>query len=202
MLTVKRTLKLMVMAAIAASPTNVTKAQSKTLSGHKGNYRQYFDTLSMKESSNRYHAINQKGYLGKYQMGEMALTQAGFYKTHNNKYHNHWKGNWSHNITGKSDFLNDQKMQERAVRIYTSENWRLIKHYHLDKFIGTIHNGIEITTSGLLAGAHLVGVGGLRKFLLEGEDVTDGNNTPVSEYIIEMAGYHTPFHNHQNSKKS
>lgn len=46
-----------------------------------------------------------------------------------------------------------------------------------------------ITTSGLIAGAHLVGQGAVRKFIVDGEIYKDGNGTPITKYIGELGGF-------------
>lgn len=44
-------------------------------------YDDFFEALGQKESSGNYASINKKhGYLGKYQMGEAALIDSGYYK--------------------------------------------------------------------------------------------------------------------------
>lgn len=47
------------------------------------NYQDYLAALARRESGGQpdpYRAVNRAGYLGKYQMGELALIDAGFYK--------------------------------------------------------------------------------------------------------------------------
>jgi hypothetical protein len=39
-----------------------------------GTYTNFLNALGQRESSGNYHAVNQLGYLGKYQMGEGAPT--------------------------------------------------------------------------------------------------------------------------------
>lgn len=41
--------------------------------------QQYFDAIGQRESSGNYKAVNTFGFLGKYQMGTSALTDAGYY---------------------------------------------------------------------------------------------------------------------------
>ena len=74
---------------------------------------------------------------------------------------------------------------------YKKQDWKYIKNLGLDKYVGREINGQLITASGLLAGAHLVGVGGLKKYLNSNgkNDVKDATGTPVSLYIKRFAGY-------------
>src|SRR4030067_437283 len=64
-------------------------------------------------------------------------------------------------------------------------------HNYIGKYVGQTINGVLITESGLIAGAHLKGPTGLRKYLeSNGEnDVTDGFGTPISSYIRDFGGY-------------
>ena len=161
--------------------------------GESRSYNDYLRALARTESSNRPNAVNKYGYLGLYQMGEEALIQAGFYQPDGTN-DNDWRGEWVHPaIDTKEDFLQRPELQQAAVKLYNRRNWHQIRHYYLDRFVGRTVHGVKITKSGLIAGAHLVGVGGLREFLLEGTIVTDGNGTPVTQYIQQLAGYDMPF---------
>jgi len=64
----------------------------------------------------------------------------------------------------------------------------LFKKRKYSKYLGKTINGIEITISGLVAGAHLKGLGGVRKFL-KGKDNADAYGTKISEYIEKFGGY-------------
>jgi hypothetical protein len=72
-------------------------------------------------------------------------------------------------------------------------NWHVhnladsIAKKHADALGKTI-NGIEITLSGLVAGAHLKGLGGVKQFL-QGKDNEDALGTKISEYIKKFGGY-------------
>jgi len=43
------------------------------------NYFDFSDAIRFRESTDNYTAINQFGFIGGYQMGEMALIDAGYY---------------------------------------------------------------------------------------------------------------------------
>lgn len=59
------------------------------------------------------------------------------------------------------------------------------------RFDGKWYQGIYITESGLLAGAHLVGSHGLRAWLEEssGVRIVDAKGTHVSEYVRMFSKY-------------
>ncbi len=44
-----------------------------------GNYNDLFDALGERESSNNYQIENSAGFIGRYQMGEAALFDSGYY---------------------------------------------------------------------------------------------------------------------------
>ena len=55
--------------------------------------------------------------------------------------------------------------------------------------VGTVVNGVYITESGLLAGAHLAGAGNVKKWLRNGKRFKDGLGTSVVSYIELFGGY-------------
>ena len=84
------------------------------------------------------------------------------------------------------------KLKRHSTFLVIDKNdWKYIKNLKLDKYIGRIINDVEITASGLLAGAHLKGVGGLKTYLeSDGKnDVKDRKGTPISRYISQFANY-------------
>lgn len=153
----------------------------------------FLTDLGARESGGNYKAFNKYGYAGKYQMGEMALVDAGYYIKPNGKYNNDWKGKF----TGKDrvysikDFLNNPDAQENAQIIYKKKQWGYLKAVGADKYIGKIINGYTITPSGLLAGAHLKGAGSVIKYLKSGGQLAekDAFGTSVESYMKKFAGY-------------
>lgn len=165
-------------------------------------YQSFLEDLGARESGGQYDIENSLGYLGKYQFGKSALTDIGYYGK------NDWTG--KDGVYNKEIFLNSPKIQEKAIKEFQEKIWSYIKHYNLDKHINREIIGIKITTSGLLAGYHLKGIGasaksvendksnrrkGLRSFL-ESEGKINGADeygTKISEYIKKFADYKTPF---------
>jgi hypothetical protein len=81
-------------------------------------YQDYFDVLGFKESSSvsggaqNYGTENSFGFIGKYQFGEAALFDLGYYgidSSDNNLFKNDWTGNWSgkDGIYSKQDYFNN-----------------------------------------------------------------------------------------------
>ena len=75
--------------------------------------------------------------------------------------------------------------------IYKKKQWSYLKALGADKYIGKIINEYKITTSGLLAGAHLKGAGSVIKYLKSNGQIIekDGFGTSVETYIKKFAGY-------------
>jgi hypothetical protein len=161
-------------------------------------YDEFFEQLGQRESNGDYQAENTLGYIGKYQMGEAALIDTGYYKTDGKNYNNEFvTGNWTgkDGVWSREDFLNNQQAQETAVRTLAEKNWNTIQRLNLDQYVGQTINGVEITESGLLGGAHLKGVGkgGVIDFL---KAVIEGQNaygTNIKEYVESFGGYDTPY---------
>jgi len=158
----------------------------------KGNYKDFLRDLGYRESRGGYKVENTYGYLGKYQMGESALKDAGYYKGDPTR-RNDWIGEWTgkDGVWSKKDFLNNPQAQENAIREYHRKTWKYIKALGLDKYVGKTIKGIYITESGLIAGAHLLGVGSVKKFLKSNGRIIprDGYGTPITEYIEKFADY-------------
>lgn len=56
-------------------------------------------------------------------------------------------------------------------------------------------NKVEITMSGLLAGAHLRGAAGVVELLVDHKNPSDESGTYILQYVQDYAGYDTPFGN-------
>ena len=156
-------------------------------------FEQFLNDLGARESGGNYKAFNKYGYAGKYQMGEAALIDAGYYKKPSGKYNNDWSGVFTGKDGVKSiqDFLNNPKAQENAQIIYKKRQWGYLKAVGADKYVGKIINGYMITPSGLLAGAHLKGAGSVIKYLKSNGTLIekDGFGTSVESYIKKFSGY-------------
>ena len=169
-------------------------------------FEDWLESLGFSESSGKYDAINQFGYLGKYQMGESALADAGYYIGNSPSNLQEWKGEFlgKGNVKSKEDFLNNPQAQENAVREFMKKQWQYLKNNGSTKYVGSTINNIEITPAGLLAGAHLKGAGGVIEYLNSNgkKNTYDGNGTYIEKYIkqhskgdvseITDSGYYSP----------
>jgi len=149
------------------------------------NYNDFLDALGERESSNDYSAENQYGYLGRYQMGSLALQDAGFKNA---------SGEWTatanaQGVYSKDDFLNSPQAQDAAITAYHEKVCGYIRYYELDQYIGSSYQGVVVTHSGLLAACHLVGIGAMCTALATGEIAVDANGVSAHEYMSLFGGY-------------
>ena len=159
----------------------------------EGTYLQFLQTLANAESSNQPGIVNKYGYVGLFQMEELALQDAGYYRGDGTRDTNDWTGGWTgrDGINSLADFQASPQAQVNAVTRYHQVIENYISANGLRKYIGTTINGVVLTESGLVAGAHLVGMGNLRAWLRSGGRVVpmDGNKVPVTSYASRFAGY-------------
>lgn len=130
------------------------------------------EALAFKESQGKYKKVNSLGYIGKYQFGTETLKTIG--------------------IHNSSSFLNSPKLQEKAfVTLLSKNKWELKKE--IEKYSGKIIDGVLITESGILAAAHLGGVGSVKKFLKSNGDkkCKDRFGASVKTYMRDFGGYET-----------
>ena len=165
------------------------------------NLDQFLYDMAARESGGNYTIVNTYGYLGKYQMGELALIDAGYYLRDGTKT-NDWIGSWTgkDGVTSKESFLATAQAQENAIRAYIGVQWGYIKSFKLDEYVGrTLSDGTVVTESGLLAGAHLKGIDGLRRYITSNgaDDNEDAYHTRISSYVRKFAGYDV--HNNASS---
>lgn len=135
----------------------------KTFAGFK-------QALAFKESQGKYRKVSSLGYLGKYQFGKSTLASVGVYDS--------------------MAFLQNPFLQEKAFKALMSRNkWELRKE--IEQYVGKEMGGVRITESGLLAAAHLGGVGSVKLFLKTGGErkKTDAFGTSVRKYIRMFEGY-------------
>jgi hypothetical protein len=153
--------------------------------------KQYYQKLAQRESSNNPKAVNPAGFIGLYQMGELALIDAGYYKPDGSK-KNDWLGEWTgkNGVNSKEDFLSHPEVQDQAIKEYHSLIWnRYLKDYK--KYEGSEINGIIMTKSAMVSCAHLAGQLSMKEFIdSDGKiDKKDGNQVSCSKYMIEFGDY-------------
>ena len=137
-------------------------------------HNKFLDDIGFRESSNNYKAVNQFGYLGKYQFGRKTLNSLGF-----------------ENVSNR-EFLENVSIQEEAMYALLNHNKKILRR-QIQKYHGQTIYGIYITESGILAAAHLAGAGNVRKFFRKGYEFKDGNGTKMTSYMTLFSGYNLEF---------
>ena len=132
-------------------------------------HKAFLNAMGMRESTNNYLAVNKFGYLGKYQFGVSTLKSLNIKIT-------------------KKEFLNNPKLQEYAMQELLLDNKKRLKKY-IRNYEGKTVHGVYITESGILAAAHLGGVGNVRKFFRKGYEFKDGYGTTMTSYMVKFSGY-------------
>ncbi len=157
----------------------------------------FLRALAARESGGDKTIINPFGYVGLFQMGELAMEDADFYNPKSRTGRNEWDGSW----TPRAKFVDVLTLelyrehagaQELAVRRYHDVIWSRIVRLRLHLYIGQSVQGIVLTKSGMIAASHLVGLGNFAKFLKSnGSDAPpqDGFGTTAVEYLKLFNGY-------------
>ena len=134
----------------------------------------FLNDIGHRESTNNYKAVNQFGYLGKYQFGRATLNALGYDEISNR------------------EFLANPSIQEEAMYALLIHNKKILRR-QIEKYHGTTVNGIYITESGILAAAHLAGPGNVKKFFRKGYEFHDGNGTKMTSYMVMFSDYKLEF---------
>ncbi len=162
-----------------------------------GTFEDFLAALRMRESSGDYAAVNTLGYLGAYQFGEAALVDLGFVHRDANPYDNDFGGGFTGKlgVLSAPDFLAFPDAQDAAAGEWMPRLWRYLEAVDLDTALGHVIDGVHLTASGLLAGAHLLGAGGVRDWVRAGGglDLKDGYGTPIRDYLASFGGFEVPF---------
>jgi len=140
-------------------------------------FDRFLNDLGRYESNNNWKIYNSYGYIGEWQLGKAALKDIGY------------------NHINFKDFKKDPTIfprseQKKAVTKLINLNIKYLGSV-IDNYKGTVINGVEITTSGLIAASHLAGAGGVKLFLVTGGNVnpTDINGTSVLTYLKVFQNY-------------
>jgi hypothetical protein len=136
----------------------------------------FADYLGYKESRNDILAVNTIGCFGVFQFKESTLKFLGYDKITLAEFK-------------RNPDIFPYALQFDALKSLLNVNSELLKPF--ESYIGKEINGTVITKSGLLAGCHLAGIGGVRKYLTSGGkvDKRDCYGTKISKYVKEFAGF-------------
>ena len=143
------------------------------------------------------------GFIGYFQFGESALYDLGYFKppfefngSTSSSFQkslkvNDWNGTWTglDGVTSKSIFLKDRTIQIKAFNKWINILCNRLNGQNLNEFYGVRVNGVEITESGCIAGAHLKGPKYVLEFVQGLGNSADDFGTKVGEYISLFAHY-------------
>jgi LysM repeat protein len=175
----------------------------------KGGIREFLNALAQSEGGGDYKVINKFGYVGKYQFGESALIDLGYYVSDGSSpwvkmpdghevFRYQWNGKWTgkDRISSLEDFRNSPDEQDVAAVAWVRLLCSRAHKAGADKYEGKVISGMKVTHSGMVGAAHLKGFGtdkypGLMQFLTSKgkQDPEDANGTSVSDYIEKFNDY-------------
>jgi hypothetical protein len=141
-----------------------------------GGVKIFMHKIGQMESKNNHRATNSLGMLGRYQFDPRTIRAMGF-------------------RVGREEFLGDPDIQDRVMLAFIKDNKRSLRGV-IRKYHGQEVNGIQVTESGILAAAHLAGVGGVLAFFYPEKyayKTSDSNGATVAMYMkkfghINMTG--------------
>ena len=150
------------------------------LTGRFG-YKDFAKQMRIRESGDRYNIKNSLGYLGAYQFGMTRLCDLGLTQKSGSGYK--WKSGYS-----EKKFLNSPEIQDDCFKRHICDLIVKVEIW-FGEYLNKEVNGVYITKAGLVAGAHIGGIGGVEKFLIYGENKKDVYNTSVRDYIISFRDF-------------
>lgn len=161
---------------------SVFTAIALALPNFEDEYGDFLNKLGYYESRNTYNIKNSYGYMGRWQIGHLALQDIGFMTnstTYSSLAH-------SYGVYSDQDFLNTPAAQDYCVQALHKKIWSYIKYYGDEKYIGKTMFNTTVTISGMIAAGHAVGVGGLHQMLTTGV----APDSSGSYYLKELGGYY------------
>ncbi len=138
----------------------------------------YLDKLGEMESGNNYGAVNRLGYCGRWQFGAGALIDAGYVRPGTTNRNLLSPAAWTGKagVNSRADWLSRPDAQDAAMLAYTRAHYKsLLEHGEL------LPTSSPARIAGLLAAAHLMGLGGARH-LVDGTVTHDANGTTTLKY--------------------
>lgn len=142
----------------------------------KSEYERFIDDLGFWESRNNPNAINSVGCFGEYQFKESTLNWLGYGITLND-------------FKKDSTEIFPEYLQREAVDKLIALNWETLIEFN--GIVGDTVRGGVVSKSGLLAAAHLGGVGSVRLYLLSNGTINrrDAYGTSIADYMLKFNGY-------------
>ena len=174
----------LMMGFIFPAASSPIKADAFSDSDYVDEYGDFLYAIGKSESGNSYSATNGQ-YLGYWQMGKVALQEAGFMDS---------SGSWtelaaSFGVTDQASFLESEEGQDYAVLAYHKRIYYYARNMGIDDYIGTDVGGVTMTFAGMIVSAHALGVGGLKKLIVNGTSGSTGNDAVALRYMENYGVY-------------
>ena len=136
-------------------------------------FDEYARRISSHESADDPAAISPSGlYMGKYQIGELALRDIG------------WRGVTVRKFR-KDPSVFDEQDQRKALEMIASKNRQYLGKY-ITLYSGREVHGIHVTVAGMLAACHHIGAKKVKEFLKTGKVAKDGNGVKMTFFLRRM----------------
>ena len=143
----------------------------------------YLDKLGEMESGNNYSVVNRLGYCGRWQFGAGALVDTGYVRPGTTNRNLLSPAAWTgkDGVSSRADWLSRPDAQDAAMLAYTRAHYKsLLEHGEL------LPTSSPARIAGLLAAAHLMGLGGARH-LVDGTVTHDANGTTTLKYYQQLS---------------
>src|ERR1017187_9394580 len=157
--------------SMTAYPTppvaSLTRKKKSTVSSKGGIYA-FINAIGKYESHGNPQVVSSTGFLGKYQFSPRTLRLVA-------------------PEVNRDSFLVNEATQDSVMISYMKQNSNLLRDV-IAHFRNKWVNGVFITESGVLAGAHLVGTGGVKSFFYPTKysyPTQDANGASVAMYMVK-----------------
>lgn len=139
-------------------------------------FERFATLLQIKESSDNWQVINPIGCMGSFQIAPGTLKWLGY-------------GHITPSLFRVNPYIFPPELQMKVLKALVRSNEIELNSYFC--YVGQVINGVMITRSGLLAGAHIGGASGVKLYLTSHGIINnkDVNGTSVQDYIREYAGF-------------
>ena len=157
-------------------------------------YNDFLSAIRDRKSTQNYHLVSSKGYLGAYQFAEVTLKDLGYYADTTSA--QDWIGQFTgkNGVTSKSQLLNTPSLQDKVFDDMLQLYWGYAQQskFHMTDHLGETISGIAITPSVIVAGSHLAGIGKMRDFL-DTKGAGYPTNSGLVHYLTGLSGFDLPF---------
>lgn len=155
---------------------------------------------SLLESNGKWNVANKYGYMGKYQIGKLALIDLGYDTAWVNKLQESIYMIPDTVFTKKDTIVRKfyyfdltmfpPKKQEEVIKKLLNKNERVYLKDHIEKYVGKEIDGVRITKAGILS-ASFLGFGYVAKFLSSNGKVnpSDANGHSIKDRMIHFENY-------------